>query len=121
MFAPRSSTDAVDSVSSLVRRTLACVTVALISACLAAGWGPSAASARGATHHCHPPRGYDSVKVRHVSCHRARKVLKHNGKRSHGFRCRYVSRAPGGQGFPVDRVCTKGRKRIVARVRDSAP
>ena len=92
----------------------------MAAACAAGMSAAPGASASSGPRHCHPPRGYDSVKVWHVSCRRAATVLKHSGNRSHGFRCREVSRAPGGMGFPVDRVCTKGHKRIVARVFDGA-
>ena len=89
--------------------------------------GLSISSAYGSGFRCAPPRGFSSATARGVTCHRADEVLKRalrpalraSGSIStEGWRCRLISHAPGGQGFPLEMSCTKLHARINGYVFD---
>jgi hypothetical protein len=64
------------------------------------------------------------VRVTGTTCQTGFRVLAAAGrgeKPPSGFHCRVVSRAPSGQGFPVDRVCRHGRATVSGRISDSGP
>lgn len=84
---------------------------------LVTNYGPVRSAARRCSR---PPRGYARYSVRRTTCRFGRKVLGAARTRRHpyGFSCRTVSRAPGGQGFPVDRVCRRGRTVVTGRLID---
>lgn len=69
-----------------------------------------------ATHRC-SVRGYNWAYARGVSCRTAGSILwrtrQGSGSRRTiaGWHCREVSHAPGGQGFPIEAICTKGHAR----------
>lgn len=73
---------------------------------------------------CGVARGYYDVKASGIACSAAKAVLEgqlsKRGQRfeSGGFACLPMSHAPGGQGFPIGEVCTKGSARIAASVVD---
>jgi hypothetical protein len=74
--------------------------------------------ARGYRHCPNDPGGaYDNVRTRGVSCRRAEAILHHNGH-GYGFHCRLVQHGPNGVGFPADRDCRRGHKRVIGDIFD---
>lgn len=102
----------------------ACMTFGIHRACAEAGQVKNFGAGHGgktpAQRCSKPPLGYDSFNVRRTTCPFARRVLAgaRHGKHPFGFSCRVISRAPGGQGFPADEVCRRGRAVVTGRLRD---
>jgi hypothetical protein len=89
------------------------VALIVVAAALGSRWA-NAAQTSTPLKRCSSVRGYYNVRVRNVTCRRAASILWRARQSStmtpriDGFRCRFVSHAPGGSGFPADMVCTKG-------------
>jgi hypothetical protein len=91
---------------------------------IGASWVGHAASAQAALdargyRRCpnDPGGAYDNVRTRRVSCRRAEAILHHNGH-GYGFHCRLVQHGPHGVGFPADRDCRRGAKRVIGDIFD---
>lgn len=69
--------------------------------------------------HCpdDPNGAYVNVRVRGVSCRRAERIL-HRSGHGYGFRCYVAQHGPNGVGFPADKHCRRGTKRVVGDIFD---